>query len=108
MACQRASSYRISHRMDLYMVSLATGAAGLVLMGVGGLAHGTHSGPAHAGHAHSGPSHVGHSFGAQARAGARGARSSPPACSSPSSSASGLAASQPHPLANPSDSPLPL
>jgi hypothetical protein len=62
--------------MDLYTVSLATGAAGLVLMGVGGLAHGTHAGPAHAGHAHSGPSHVGHSFGAQARGGGRGVRTS--------------------------------
>jgi hypothetical protein len=62
--------------MDLYTVSLATGAAGLVLMGIGGLAHVTHAGPAHAGHAHSGPTHVGHSFGAQARAGARGARAS--------------------------------
>ena len=106
--------------MDLYTVSLATGAVGLVLMGVGGLAHGTHSGPAHAGHAHSGPSHVGHSFGAQARGGASAAHgapaqevagagppSSPLACSSPSSSASASAALPPHPSASRSVSPLP-
>jgi len=60
--------------MDLYMISLATGALGLVLMGVGGLAHGAHTGHVHAGHGHAGHGHVG-----AARAsgmGARGARAS--------------------------------
>jgi hypothetical protein len=67
--------------MDLYMVCLATGAVGLVLMGVGGLAHGAHAGHAHAGHGHAGHMHAGqsgHTLGTQGRAsgmGARGARS---------------------------------
>ena len=59
--------------MDLYTVSLATGAVGLGLMGIGGLSHG-----AHAGHAHGGHAHAAHSIGTQGRAsgmGARGARS---------------------------------
>jgi hypothetical protein len=46
--------------MDLYTVSLATGAAGLGLMAVGGLSHGAHAGHAHAGHAHAGHAHAGH------------------------------------------------
>jgi len=44
--------------MDLYLVSLATGAIGLGAMAIGGLSHGGHSG---GGHAHSGHAgHVGH------------------------------------------------
>lgn len=57
--------------MDLYTISLATGAVGLGLMGVGGLSHGAHTG--HAG-AHA---HATHGIGAQGRASgmaARGAR----------------------------------
>src|ERR1700704_3227194 len=52
--------------MDLYTVSLATGAVGLGLMAVGGLSHGGHGhGQAgHAGHGHAGhaghAAHVGH------------------------------------------------
>src|SRR6476469_7433022 len=42
--------------MDLYAVSLATGAVGLGIMAVGGLGHGAHIGQAH------GP-HVGHAYG---------------------------------------------
>ena len=64
------------------MVCLATGAVGLVLMGVGGLAHGAHAGHVHAGHGHAGHMHVGaghtgHVLGTHGRAsgmGARGAR----------------------------------
>ena len=41
--------------MDLYLVSLATGAIGLGAMGLGGLSHG-----GHAGHAHSHGGHAGH------------------------------------------------
>jgi hypothetical protein len=44
--------------MDLYTVSLATGAVGLGIMAFSGLSHGTHVGQAHgahAGHAHPGP-----------------------------------------------------
>ena len=41
--------------MDLYLVSLATGAIGLGAMAIGGLSHGGHSG---GGHAHAG--HAGH------------------------------------------------
>ena len=39
--------------MDLYMVSLATGAVGLGIMAMGGLSHGGHAG--HAGHTHGPP-----------------------------------------------------
>ena len=41
--------------MDLYMVSLATGAVGLGIMALGGLSHGGHAG--HVGHAHAGHAH---------------------------------------------------
>jgi hypothetical protein len=64
--------------MDLYTVSLATGAVGLGIMAVGGLSHGTHLGHSHG--AHVGHSHAGHSAGASSRipgmrpGGARGAR----------------------------------
>jgi hypothetical protein len=67
--------------MDLYTVSLATGAVGLGIMAVGGLSHGSHAGhlySARGGAAHSG--HSGHSGAATARipalprGGARGAR----------------------------------
>ena len=44
--------------MDLYLVSLATGAIGLGAMAIGGLSHGGHSG--HAGHAGHGGHDVGH------------------------------------------------
>ena len=57
--------------MDLYTVSLATGAVGLGLMGIGGLSHGAHAG--HVG-AHA---HAAHGIGAQGRASGmvtRGAR----------------------------------
>jgi hypothetical protein len=66
--------------MDLYTVTLATGAVGLGIMAVGGISHG-----AHAGHSHSaqiGHAHAGHSGGAVARipgfrsGSARGARGS--------------------------------
>ena len=46
--------------MDLYLVSLATGAVGLGIMGFGGLSHGSHAGHASAGHAHAGHGHAGH------------------------------------------------
>ena len=46
--------------MDLYVVSLATGAVGLGIMGIGGLSHGSHTGHGHAGHAHAGHAHAGH------------------------------------------------
>ena len=47
--------------MDLYVISLATGATGLGLMAVSGLSHGGHAGPGHAGHAaHAGHAHAGH------------------------------------------------
>ena len=42
--------------MDLYLVSLATGAVGLGIMGIGGLSHGSHAGHSHGGH----DVHVGH------------------------------------------------
>ena len=42
--------------MDLYLVSLATGAVGLGIMGIGGLSHGSHTGHGHGGH----DVHVGH------------------------------------------------
>ena len=42
--------------MDLYLVSLATGAVGLGIMGIGGLSHGSHAGHSHGGH----EVHVGH------------------------------------------------
>ena len=59
--------------MDLYMVSLATGAVGLGIMAIGGLSHGGHAGHshsghaghAHAGHTHAGHAHAGHSQGHQ-------------------------------------------
>jgi hypothetical protein len=66
--------------MDLYTVSLATGAVGLGIMAVGGLSHGTHGGHSHS--AHVGHAHSGQSGGAASRipgmrsGGARGARSS--------------------------------
>ena len=62
--------------MDLYLVSLATGAVGLGIMGIGGLSHGSHAGhghgghdvhvghTGHAGHAHAGHGHASHGFGA--------------------------------------------
>ncbi len=46
--------------MDLYMVSLATGALGLGIMGIGGFSHGGHAGHGHAAHGHD------HGSGAQA------------------------------------------
>ena len=46
--------------MDLYLVSLATGAIGLGAMAVGGLSHGGHSGHASGGHAGHDVGHVGH------------------------------------------------
>ena len=46
--------------MDLYLVSLATGAVGLGIMGIGGLSHGGHAGHSHAGHGHAGHGHAGH------------------------------------------------
>jgi len=65
--------------MDLYTVSLATGAVGLGIMAFGGLSHGAHAGHAHGphlSHAH-GPhlSHTSHSAPSAAR-GARGPRGS--------------------------------
>jgi hypothetical protein len=52
--------------MDLYTVSLATGAVGLGLMGIGGFSHGAHGGITHG--ARGGHAHVGHG------SAARGAR----------------------------------
>ena len=49
--------------MDLYMVSLATGAVGLGIMAVGGLSHGGHAG--HTGGLRGG--HAGHAHGSQGR-----------------------------------------
>lgn len=48
--------------MDLYLVSLATGAIGLGAMAIGGLSHGGHSGHGNGGHAgHAGhDTHAGH------------------------------------------------
>jgi hypothetical protein len=48
--------------MDLYLVSLATGAIGLGAMAIGGLSHGGHSGHSgHSGHGHAGhDAHAGH------------------------------------------------
>jgi len=46
--------------MDLYLVSLATGAIGLGAMAVGGLSHGGHSGHASGGHAGHDVGHAGH------------------------------------------------
>ena len=63
--------------MDLYLVSLATGAVGLGIMGIGGLSHGGHAGHGHGGHAghgshdvHAGHGHAahGHDHGAGAQA----------------------------------------
>jgi len=68
--------------MDLYTVSLATGAVGLGIMAIGGLSHGTHAGQTHA--AHVGHLHAGHSGGAAVRipgirpTGVRGGRGSSP------------------------------
>ena len=45
--------------MDLYTVSLATGAVGLGIMAFGGLSHGSHAGQGHAGHGHAGHAHTG-------------------------------------------------
>jgi hypothetical protein len=56
--------------MDLYTVSLATGAVGLGIMAMGGM-----SGGAHAGHAHSAPSHAGHAGPVSARMPGAGPRS---------------------------------
>jgi hypothetical protein len=66
--------------MDLYTVSLATGAVGLGIMAVGGLSHGTHAGHSQA--AHTAQTQAGHAGGAAARipgmrpGGIRGARTS--------------------------------
>jgi hypothetical protein len=63
--------------MDLYSVSLATGAVGLGIMAFGGISRGGHAGHSHA--AHAGNAHGGHSGGSSARApglGPRGARTS--------------------------------
>ena len=46
--------------MDLYLVSLATGAVGLGIMGIGGLSHGGHAGNGHGGHAGHGHGHAAH------------------------------------------------
>jgi hypothetical protein len=47
--------------MDLYLVSLATGAIGLGAMAIGGLSHGGHAGHGHGGHAgHDLGGHSGH------------------------------------------------
>jgi hypothetical protein len=46
--------------MDLYLVSLATGAVGLGAMAIGGLSHGI-GGHAHTGHGHATGGHAGHS-----------------------------------------------
>ena len=58
--------------MDLYMVSLATGAVGLGIMGIGGLSHGGHAGHSHGGHdahvGHAGHAGHGHDHGAGAQA----------------------------------------
>lgn len=53
--------------MDLYLVSLATGAVGLGIMGIGGLSHGSHAGHSHSGHGHSARGHGGHSHSASSR-----------------------------------------
>lgn len=56
--------------MDLYLVTLATGAIGLGVMGIGGLSHGGHGHDAggghggHAGHGHDVAGHAGHGHGA--------------------------------------------
>jgi len=55
--------------MDLYLVSLATGAVGLGIMGIGGLSHGSHAGHSHAGHAHAGHAHAGHGHAGHGTAG---------------------------------------
>ncbi len=52
--------------MDLYLVSLATGAVGLGAMAVGGLSH---AGAGHVGHGHAGVGHAGHGHGGVAHAG---------------------------------------
>jgi len=68
--------------MDLYSVSLATGAVGLGIMAFGGLSHGAHGSHAHG--AHAGHAHIGHSSHSDSvvaglpRMGARGARGSSP------------------------------
>lgn len=49
--------------MDFYMVSLATGAVGLGIMGIGGFSHGAHGGVTHG--AHAGHVHAGHGYGAR-------------------------------------------
>ena len=46
--------------MDLYVLSLATGATGLAAMAVVGFSHTGHPGHGHAGHGHAGDAHVGH------------------------------------------------
>jgi hypothetical protein len=53
--------------MDLYLVSLATGAVGLGIMGIGGLSHGSHAGHSHGGDVHLGHGHAGHAHGVQGR-----------------------------------------
>lgn len=58
--------------MDLYLVSLATGAVGLGAMAVGGLSHG---GGGHAGHGHAGAGHGGHGHAGHAHAGSGAAAS---------------------------------
>jgi hypothetical protein len=57
--------------MDLYTVSLATGAIGLGIMAFGGLSHGAHA--AHTHGVHHGSAHTSH-FGAGARISSAGAR----------------------------------
>src|SRR3954469_3002347 len=56
----------ISKSMDLYLVSLATGAVGLGIMGIGGLSHGSHAGHGNAAHGHAGHAHAGHAHGSSA------------------------------------------
>ena len=46
--------------MDLYLVSLATGAIGLGAMAIGGLSHGGHGGGGHAHGGHASGGHAGH------------------------------------------------
>ena len=58
--------------MDLYLVSLATGAIGLGFMAFGGLSHGGHGG-AHGGPGHAGAGHAGHGHAGSHGGAARGA-----------------------------------
>ena len=72
--------------MDLYLVSLATGAVGLGIMGIGGLSHGSHAGHSHGGHdvhgghtGHAGHAHAGHGHASHGEhaAGQHGSASAP-------------------------------